>query len=374
MRYKDQSRKKAKGETFTPIALANFVAERLLSIKNAKDQKLRILEPSVGDGSLLIALIKKLKLNLDNVSVIAYDINEDSLNKAKNNLFNSFPTINAKFEKKDFLEEVFIPHLQGNKLSIEKFDLIIANPPYVRTQALNENFVKRLAEKLNLKEEYSSENENIYGSETTKWYRLGGFNATMLHHYITTISSAKGGLLIRPSVYLAYPHKIDDEPKFKLCDSFDIVMDCVYSNEEPLTFTTGLDDKIVKQIMNKSTMKKALEILSEKPKKSRQYWSRKMVKYEKFFEHDEKYDLVKLAKYLNEIVYDLLDKDNAGIYSTKLVFKQFVVQFYQLYAIHHKITYAQSLLKILDILKLTGNKTIEDIEYPVEPAEVFNKQ
>ena len=30
-----------------------------------------------------------------------------------------------------------------------------------------------------------------------------------------------------------------------------------------------------------------------------------MVKYEKFFEHDEKYDLVKLAKYLNEIVYDL---------------------------------------------------------------------
>ena len=150
MRYKDQSRKKAKGETFTPIALANFVAERLLSIKNAKDQKLRILEPSVGDGSLLIALIKKLKLNLDNVSVIAYDINEDSLNKAKNNLFNSFPTINAKFEKKDFLEEVFIPHLQGNKLSIEKFDLIIANPPYVRTQALNENFVKRYAEKLNL--------------------------------------------------------------------------------------------------------------------------------------------------------------------------------------------------------------------------------
>ena len=77
MRYKDQSRKKAKGETFTPIELSNFVAERLLSIKNAKDQKLRILEPSVGDGSLLIALIKKLKLNLDNVSVIAYDINED---------------------------------------------------------------------------------------------------------------------------------------------------------------------------------------------------------------------------------------------------------------------------------------------------------
>lgn len=68
-----------------------------------------------------------------------------------------------------------------------------------------------------------------------------------------------------------------------------------------------------------------------------------------------------------------MDKDNVGIYSTKLVFKKFVVQFYQLYAIHHKITYAQSLLKILDILKLSGNKIIEDIEYPVEPTEAFNK-
>ena len=229
-------------------------------------------------------------------------------------------------------------------------------------------------EKLKFKKEYSSENENIYGSETTKWYRLGGFNATILHHYITTISSAKGGLLIRPSVYLAYPHKIDDEPKFKLCDSFDIVMDCVYSNEEPLSFTTALDDKIIKQIMNKANMKKALDILSRGPKKSKEFFSRRAQNYEKFFLFDEKYDLVKLAKKLNEIIYELLKEDVSTSMVNKIYFKQFVVQFYQLYAIHHKITYAQSLLKILDILKLSGNKTIEDIEYPVEPAEAFNKQ
>ena len=228
-------------------------------------------------------------------------------------------------------------------------------------------------EKLEFKKEYSSKNENIYGSKTSTWYGIGGYYATILHHYIITVSSSKGGMRITPSVYIAYPHKADEEPKFKLCDSYDIVMDCVYSKEEALSFTTGLDDKIVKQIMNKSTMKKALKILSEKPKKSKQMWSRKMVKYEKFFEHDEKYDLVKLAKYLSEIVYDLLDGDGVGIYSTKLVFKKFISQFYQLYAIHHKITYAESLLKILDILKLSGNKKIEDIEFPVEPTESFNK-
>ena len=228
-------------------------------------------------------------------------------------------------------------------------------------------------EKLKFQKEYSSKNENIYGSETTKWYRLGGFDATMLHHYIVTISSAKGGLLVRPSVYLAYPHKIDDQPKFKLCDSFDIVMDCIYSNEEPLSFTTALDDKIIKQIMSKSNMKKALDILSKGPKKSKEFFSRRVQSYEEFFLFDEKYDLVKLAKKLNEIIYELLNEDESTNIVNKKYFKQFVVQFYQLYAIHNKITFAESLLQVLKILKLSGNKIIEDIEYPVEPSEMINK-
>lgn len=228
-------------------------------------------------------------------------------------------------------------------------------------------------EKLEFKKEYSSKNENIYGGKTSKWYRLGGFDATMLHHYIVTISSAKGGLLISPSIYLAYPHKVDDQPKFKLCDSFDIVMDCVYSNEEPLSFTTALDDKIIKQIMNKSNMKKALDILSKGPKKSKEFFSRRVQNYEKFFLFDEKYDLVKLAKKLNEIIYELLKDDESTSMVNKIYFKQFVVQFYQLYAIHNKITFAESLLQVLKILKLSGNKIIEDIEYPVEPSEMINK-
>ena len=87
-------------------------------------------------------------------------------------------------------------------------------------------------EKLEFKEEYSSKNENIYGSKTSTWYGIGGMYATVLYHYIITVSSAKGGMRITPSVYIAYPHKADEEPKFKLCDSFDIVMDCVYSKEE----------------------------------------------------------------------------------------------------------------------------------------------
>jgi len=228
-------------------------------------------------------------------------------------------------------------------------------------------------EKLEFKKEYSTKNENIYGSKTSTWYGIGGYYATVLYNYIITVSSAKGGMRITPSVYIAYPHKADEEPKFKLCDSYDIVMDCVYSKEETLSFTTGLDDKIVKQIMNKSNMKKALDILSKGPKKNKAFFSRRVLNYEEFFKFDEKYDLIKLAKYLNEIVYELLKNDEGTIFVTKIYFKRFIIQFYQLYAIHHKITFGESLLQVLKILKLSGNKIIEDIKYPIEPEESFKQ-
>jgi hypothetical protein len=228
-------------------------------------------------------------------------------------------------------------------------------------------------EKLEFKEEFSSKNENIYGSKTSTWYGIGGMYATVLYQYIITVSSAKGGMRITPSVYIAYPHKADEEPKFKLCDSFDIVMDCVYSKEEALSFTTSLDDKIIKQIMSKSNMKKALNILSKGPKKNKKSFSRRVQNLDEFFLFDEKYDLVKLANNLNEIIYELLKEDQSTSFVIKMYFKKFIVQFYQLYAIHNKITFAVSLLKVLEILKLSGNKIIEDIEYPVEPTEMINK-
>ena len=226
-------------------------------------------------------------------------------------------------------------------------------------------------EKLEL--EFKENNQNNYECKTSTWYSIGGMYATVLYDYRVYLSLPTGGMVIKPAVYIAYPHKVDKDPKFKLCDDFHIVMDCVYSKEEALSFTTGLDDKIVKQIMNKSNMKKALDILSKGPKKNKAFFSRRVQNYEKFFQFDEKYDLVKLAKYLNEIVYELLKDDNGTIFVTKIYFKKFIIQFYQLYAIHHKITFAESLLQVLKILKLSGNKIIEDIKYPIEPEESFKQ-
>ncbi|MDB2409711.1 hypothetical protein N9W57_03705 [Pseudomonadales bacterium] len=54
MRYKNQSNVKKTGETFTPLELADFVAAKILQRYSCdKNNIIRILEPSVGDGELI---------------------------------------------------------------------------------------------------------------------------------------------------------------------------------------------------------------------------------------------------------------------------------------------------------------------------------
>ena len=188
--------------------------------------------------------------------------------------------------------------------------------------------------------------------------------ATVLYQYIVTVSSTNGGLRISPFVYIAHPHKSGKDPKFKLCDQYDIVMDCVSNDEEELTYASGIDEKNLKKIMSKSIMKKAISILKVKPKKSKKMFSRRAVQYQELLGHNQ-YDLIKLAKFLNEITYDLLN-DSLG-YSMSLWFKNVFVQFYLLYSIHYKIQPQQALLEVLEILQISkDNKYLQGMSFPVQ--------
>lgn len=141
-RYKNESAKKRGGETFTPIQLADFVAERLVKNSKSIDSKvINILEPSVGDGVLLLALLRKIKIKkTQKIHVTAYDVNAESISEAKRILFQEFPEVEANFLVEDFLLTY------SDKNSVEglfpvakidnKFDFVISNPPYVRTQIL----------------------------------------------------------------------------------------------------------------------------------------------------------------------------------------------------------------------------------------------
>ena len=98
-----------------------LVEEILELVKNFDESKtIKILELGVGSGCLVLTLLK----NISNSSAIAVDINQKSIEIAKNNA-----------KKLDLEEKIeFINSNWYENLVEEKFDIIISNPPYIKTE------------------------------------------------------------------------------------------------------------------------------------------------------------------------------------------------------------------------------------------------
>lgn len=107
--------RKRNGLHYTPPALAAFVAER--AVAAAPRRPLRVLDPACGDGELLAAVARLVP----DAQLTGYDLDERAVAVAQTRL------PNAAIAHKDFLENP----------PPERFDLIVTNPPYVRTQLLD---------------------------------------------------------------------------------------------------------------------------------------------------------------------------------------------------------------------------------------------
>ena len=144
------------GATFTPKELSDFLAERLAAY--ATGLKQAILDPACGDGELLIAMGDKLSHSDRDFTLTGYDANGEYLNFAKERTLR-FGAEKTEFVRGDFLQAIDITQNQGvldlfsNKKSDVNaaFDMVIANPPYVRTQILGAEQAQELAKKFNLK-------------------------------------------------------------------------------------------------------------------------------------------------------------------------------------------------------------------------------
>ena len=83
---------------------------------------------------------------------IGFDINQDAIDAAQGLIEKDFPEVEAHIENKDFLEWVSVTY--NNSLFSLKdkplFDLVIANPPYVRTQVIGAKKAQQLSEDFNL--------------------------------------------------------------------------------------------------------------------------------------------------------------------------------------------------------------------------------
>lgn len=134
---------KSNGVVYTPKELADFVAIKIIGYLDSFDGKegtLRILDPSVGDGVLILSVLENLNLiNFKKIEILAFDIDDSSFSAIRNIISDSYDNVVISLKSQDFLE-YYVERSQD-----ECFDLIIANPPYVRNQVLGSDKSKELS-------------------------------------------------------------------------------------------------------------------------------------------------------------------------------------------------------------------------------------
>lgn len=155
-RYSGVHHLKSSGATYTPTHFASFVAEHMVRVAQLPATgRIRVLDPAVGDGALLDALIRALPASVRAwVQAFGYDTDPEALQIASQRLTNDFPDVCVELEQKDFVSHILSLPGGGDLLSSGEdqipFDLVIANPPYVRTQILGARQAQALARRFGL--------------------------------------------------------------------------------------------------------------------------------------------------------------------------------------------------------------------------------
>ncbi|MGB7962798.1 MAG: N-6 DNA methylase, partial [Propionicimonas sp.] len=109
--------RKARGAFFTPAVVTEFLAE--WAIRSASD---RLLEPSCGDGAILLAALERLRQLGDPRPIRGFELHEESASAARRLLADLHH--DGTIEVGDFLATTAKP----------MYDAVVGNPPYIRYQ------------------------------------------------------------------------------------------------------------------------------------------------------------------------------------------------------------------------------------------------
>jgi SAM-dependent methyltransferase len=134
--------RKRHGRHYTPPELAGFLARRgAAHLRPGK--RLRILDPACGDGELLLAAAAAAAERGHEVGELAgLDLDADAVGRARRRLAGVPAPVSLSV--RDFTAA------PGGEAPLGRFDLIITNPPYVRTQVLGAEVSRQLAARFQL--------------------------------------------------------------------------------------------------------------------------------------------------------------------------------------------------------------------------------
>jgi release factor glutamine methyltransferase len=119
-------------ETERLVELAEAEVRRRLGRRDAGDPPIRIVDVGTGSGAVIVALAVSLRRHraLDSVELSAVDVSSDALDLARENAVGHATADWIRFEREDLLEA-------GSGTPVpQAFDLVLANLPYVRSDAL----------------------------------------------------------------------------------------------------------------------------------------------------------------------------------------------------------------------------------------------
>jgi adenine-specific DNA-methyltransferase len=130
-----KSEKKFNGSYYTPNDLTNFIIDYTIKKFNCKES-INILEPSVGDGAFLRAILDHEKIRgFEKISITLVEKDANELQKALQITQNKY-TKNIKIHafNQDFLDFL--------NINTSKYSLIVGNPPYIKKNYLSSHQIE----------------------------------------------------------------------------------------------------------------------------------------------------------------------------------------------------------------------------------------
>ncbi len=144
---------KHNGVHYTPNDLASFLADVTIAATGKLTGNIRVLDPACGDGGLLKAIAEAMPNTIRSELILeGYETNPAAIKLAAANI-EHLGVSEVTLHNRDFLAEEGLFQTDDGLFAEEntpRYDIVIANPPYVRTQVMGAKVAKELAKKFGL--------------------------------------------------------------------------------------------------------------------------------------------------------------------------------------------------------------------------------